>query len=186
MPALTPGKYTLNDISLFSEVTGFRVPLTSVTQVLEFNLYENIFSESISGNIVVVDTNNLIANMPIIGNEQLQILLFTETNIEQNEDKLFITLRVYSIDNYKKENIGTSAYIISFASDEYIKNHSTKNSKITEYDSISVSSKFPLLMATMEKWNICVQSLSNDDLIKLQDRLTQLSNNVRREVSKRL
>jgi hypothetical protein len=90
-----------------------------------------------------------------------------------------------SFEKMRPNHLSFSLFL-AVAVDEYIKNHSVKNSKITEYDSISVSSKFPLLMATMEKWNVCVQSLSNDDLIKLQDRLTQLSNNVRREVSKRL
>ena len=49
-----------------------------------------------------------------------------------------------------------------------------------------VSTKFPLLMATMEKWRVCVGSLSNDDIVKLQERVTQVSNLARREVSKRL
>ena len=76
--------------------------------------------------------------------------------------------------------------LLAIAVDEYVKNHSGKNSKITEFDSVAISSKFPLMMATMEKWNVCINGLSNDDLIKLQDRLTQVSNLVRKEVSKRL
>jgi len=76
--------------------------------------------------------------------------------------------------------------LLAIAVDEYVKNHSGKNSKITEFDSVSISSKFPLMMATMEKWNMSINGLSNDDLLKLQDRLTQVSNLVRKEVSKRL
>ena len=76
--------------------------------------------------------------------------------------------------------------LLAVAVDEYVKNHSGKNSKITEFDSVAISTKFPLIMATMEKWNVCVSGLSNDDLLKLQDRLTQISNLTRREVSKRL
>ena len=76
--------------------------------------------------------------------------------------------------------------LLAIAVDEYVKNHSGKNSKITEFDSVAISSKFPLMMATMEKCNVCINGLSNDDLIKLQDRLTQVSNLVRKEVSKRL
>tara|TARA_R110002020_G_scaffold233_4_gene1222 strand:- start:8901 stop:9233 length:333 start_codon:yes stop_codon:yes gene_type:complete len=76
--------------------------------------------------------------------------------------------------------------LLAMAVDEYVKNHSSKNSKITEYDSVIVSSKFPLVMATIDKWNICVNTLSNDDILKLQERLTQLQNCVRKEVSKRL
>lgn len=76
--------------------------------------------------------------------------------------------------------------LLAIVIDEYVKNHSGKNSKITEFDSVAISTKFPLLMATIDKWNVCVSGLSNDDLLKLQDRLTQISNLTRREVSKRL
>ena len=90
-----------------------------------------------------------------------------------------------SLEKIRPTHLSFSLFL-AVAIDEYIKNHSGKNSKITEYDTVAVSSKFPLMMATTEKWNICISGLSNDDLIKLQDRLTQVSNNVRKEVSKRL
>ena len=76
--------------------------------------------------------------------------------------------------------------LLAICADEYVKNHSGKNSKITEFDSNLVSTKFPLLMETIEKWRVCVGSLSNDDIVKLQERVTQVSNLARREVSKRL
>ena len=41
-------------------------------------------------------------------------------------------------------------------------------------------------MATVDKWNVCVESLSNDEILKLQDRVAQITNLVRREVSKRV
>ena len=69
--------------------------------------------------------------------------------------------------------------------EKFVKTQS-KNAKITEFDSLAVSTKFPLIMSSMEKWNSSVCGLSNDDLIKLQDRLTQLANLTRKEVSKRL
>ena len=90
-----------------------------------------------------------------------------------------------SLEKLRPNHLSFSLFL-AVAIDEYIKYHSGKNSKITEYDTVSVSSKFPLMMATTEKWNVCVSGLSNDDLIKLQDKLTQVSNNVRKEVSKRL
>lgn len=90
-----------------------------------------------------------------------------------------------SLEKMRPNHISFSL-LLAMAVDEYVKNHATKNSKITEYDSCFVSSKFPLMMATMEKWNICITKLSNDDILKLQERLTQLQNCVRKEVSKRL
>ena len=76
--------------------------------------------------------------------------------------------------------------LLAVAIDEYVKNHASKNSKITEFDTSIVSSKFPLVMATTDKWNVCINGLTNDDLLKLQERLTQLGNSVRKEVSRRL
>mgnify|MGYP006992674628 CR=1 FL=1 len=41
------------------------------------NFYENIFSSSITGDIVLIDTLNLVTNGPIIGQEQLQLRVTT-------------------------------------------------------------------------------------------------------------
>ena len=76
--------------------------------------------------------------------------------------------------------------MLALAVEEYVQNHDGKNSKITEFDSNAISTKFPLVMATVDKWNVCVESLSNDEILKLQDRVAQITNLVRREVSKRV
>lgn len=81
-------------------------------------------------------------------------------------------------------HLSFSLYLATVIED-YLKNQ-RKNTKITEFDSLSVSSKFPLIMATMDKWNTTVHGMSNDDILKLQERILQLSNLVRKEVSKRL
>ena len=41
--------------------------------IAEINFYEDIFSASITGDLVMVDTLNLVTNGPIIGQEQLQL-----------------------------------------------------------------------------------------------------------------
>jgi len=81
-------------------------------------------------------------------------------------------------------HLSFSLYLATVIED-YLKNQK-KDSKITEFDSLAVSSKFPLIMATIEKWNTTVHGMSNDDILKLQERITQLNNLVRKEVSKRL
>ena len=67
MPALTPGKYNLSEVSLFSEITGMRISLISMAAIVEINIFESVFTESLSGNIVIVDNRNIIANFPIVG-----------------------------------------------------------------------------------------------------------------------
>ena len=90
-----------------------------------------------------------------------------------------------SFEKMRPNHLSFSLFL-AVAVDEYIKNHNPKNSKITVYDSKSVSSQFPLLMANMEKWNVCIKNLENEDLVKLQNRLRQLTNNVSKEVTGRL
>ena len=90
-----------------------------------------------------------------------------------------------SFEKIRPNHLSFSLFL-AVAVDEYIKNHNPKNSKITDYDSTSVSSKFPLLTANMDKWNVCIKNLENTELVKLQDKLRQLTNNVTKEVTKRL
>ena len=121
MPVLKPGSFKLGDMSLYSEVTGFTVPLNTFANVIEFNVYEGMFTDSMSGNILLTDSNNLIANFPIIGNEKLSLTFYTSTSEEDTEERVSKTFRVYSVDSYSKENFGTSSYILNFTSEEYIK-----------------------------------------------------------------
>ena len=43
--------------------------------VAEFNIYESIFSSSVTGSAVIADTRNLIGNLPIQGTERLSFKL---------------------------------------------------------------------------------------------------------------
>ena len=44
-------------------------------KVIEFNIYESIFSSSVTGSAVIGDTHNLISNLPIQGTERLSFML---------------------------------------------------------------------------------------------------------------
>ena len=46
--------------------------------VIELNIYESIFSSSVTGNIVIADTQNLISKLPIQGTERLSFRLTTK------------------------------------------------------------------------------------------------------------
>ena len=51
--------------------------------LVELNLYEDIFSSHIYGDILISDSRNLIDTLPIIGEEFLNIEFFTPTVEEQ-------------------------------------------------------------------------------------------------------
>ena len=44
MPVLKPGTFNLGEMSLSSEITGFKIPLDSFSNIVEFNVYEGMFS----------------------------------------------------------------------------------------------------------------------------------------------
>ena len=130
MPVLKPGTFNLGEMSLSSEITGFKIPLDSFSNIVEFNVYEGMFTDSLSCNILLTDSNNLIANFTIVGNEKLNLLFNTAIPDEDDEvEQLSVIFKLYSIDSYSKENIGTSSYILNFTSEEYIRSCNTNISK---------------------------------------------------------
>ena len=46
--------------------------------IIEFNIYESLFSNSVTGSIVIADTQNLIAHLPIQGSERLSFIITTK------------------------------------------------------------------------------------------------------------
>ena len=60
----------INHVLLISHI-GEVVDLSAIMTQIE--IYENIFSPFISGNILINDSTNLIKNLPIIGQEKLEI-----------------------------------------------------------------------------------------------------------------
>ena len=68
------GEYKLQLCRLDSS-TGISARLDS--NVTEINMYENIFSNTLEVTMVVVDQNNIIMNMPIVGQEYVHLKLET-------------------------------------------------------------------------------------------------------------
>ena len=54
-------------------------------QVATITVFEDIFSNSITGNISFVDTNNLIANASIVGQEKLKLVIVTPNAEDKND-----------------------------------------------------------------------------------------------------
>ncbi len=78
------GEYELEEIRLLSS-SGNIIPLNGL--MVSLDLFENIFSPSMSGSITILDTNSIVLNMPVIGQEYLSFKIKTaslrggETNI---------------------------------------------------------------------------------------------------------
>ena len=67
------GEYTLEGL----ELRTVKGSLNMIPNYVQLDLFENIYSNSISGSLVITDTNNLLVNMPFIGQEFLRLKIST-------------------------------------------------------------------------------------------------------------
>ena len=105
--------------------------------VQELNIYEGINQAAIYGTMVVVDSVNLIANLPIQGTERLMFKLSTPgtsntENIIDASEETGHPFYVYKVSNRQQPAQGNQVYTIHFASREFMRNIRTKVSKAYE------------------------------------------------------
>jgi len=101
--------------------------------VYELNLFEDLFGNTMSGSILVNDTQNLINLLPIIGMEFLSVTITKPTS----PWKLDKTFRVYDITNRRRSSSGSEDYILHFCSEEAILSESQKISKSYKGQTVS-------------------------------------------------
>tara|TARA_B100001175_G_scaffold23915_1_gene17817 strand:+ start:155 stop:1642 length:1488 start_codon:yes stop_codon:yes gene_type:complete len=132
------GDYNLNGIILQAhDGTGGRFGEGGVDimpMVQELNIYEAITQTAVYGTLVIVDSTNLIANLPIQGTERLFFKLSTPgtSKVEHIIDASEETghpFYVYKISNKQQAKQGTLVYTIHFASREFMRNIRTKVSQ---------------------------------------------------------
>ena len=135
------GDYNLNGIILQNHAgTGGNLGEGGVniqSLVQELNIYEGINQAAVYGTLVVVDSINLIGNLPIQGTERLFFKLSTpgtskaEHIIDASEETGF-PFYVYKVSNKTQPSQGTLVYTIHFASREFMRNIRTKVSQAYE------------------------------------------------------
>ena len=112
------GEYNLLECKLTTS-GGVVVDLAKGNQILEINFEEDIYSNSVSGNIVIGDTHNLITEMPIIGQELLSLKLQTPNFTEEKSSLKFTggkELYVYMIGIRTELSQGAQIYELRFLS----------------------------------------------------------------------
>ena len=132
------GDYNLNGIILQAhDGTGGNLGEGGVniqSLVQELNIYEGIEQAAVHGTLVLVDSINLIGNLPIQGTERLMFKLSTpgtsklEHIIDASEESGH-PFYVYKISNKQQPSQGTLVYTIHFASREFLRNIRTKVSQ---------------------------------------------------------
>lgn len=107
-----PMLQTYRTISLYnSKNIGFEI----TSNVGELNVYEDIFSNVLSGNALIVDDNGGLSEMMFNGNEKLTMELYKSADSDEVTSHDFF---VYKISDNTRIKDGTSAYILHFSSIE--------------------------------------------------------------------
>ena len=114
------GNYTISDIYLTSP---YNAPLSLVNTLVSLQLFEGILQHSVSGNLILLDTENLIASYPIVGYEKVNLVL--KSGSEWFEE----SYPIYSITDLTEQRGIGKGYTIQFISDEYLKNKQTTISR---------------------------------------------------------
>jgi len=100
--------------------------VTDVRLILnEINIYEDMFSPVITGNIILHDSNDLINKLPITGFEYLSIE-FEKPSSSQKYSKVF---RIYKLTDRQRINAQNEMFVLHFCSEELIINESCRVSK---------------------------------------------------------
>jgi len=115
-----PQKYYLKDLIL----TTFNTRVDIRDLFIEMNIYEDIFSPTLSGHIILSEAVNLMEIAPIIGEETLEISFGSSNN---GNFRIFTkTFHVYRVDNITLSNEKTKMYAVYFTSPEMMVNNITK------------------------------------------------------------
>lgn len=123
-----PGDIVIDSIELTS-CSGFTMNIKE--QLASIVIYEDLFCNSLSGFITMVDTLNLSKHMPIIGNESLKVV-FTTPGIEnQARKKITLLFKVYKVSSREKVGGTQNQMMVSleFVSEEFFFNSGTKITK---------------------------------------------------------
>ncbi len=113
------GDYKLSQIVLITPSD----PIDLRPLMLEFNLYESVYSPNMYGNLVIRDSANHKQNSPIIGQEELDIILEIPDNEEINLSKY--RMRIYKVDGIEETAEREQVYTLHFTTKEAVKNSRT-------------------------------------------------------------
>ena len=118
------GEYII-DVCKIASTSGEIIDIT--TMVSTINIFENIFKTALTGDIAIVDTNNLLTSLPIIGQEKLILKLSTpQSGVPDRNSSLDFTehpLYIYKIDSKVEVNPGTVAFTLSFTTAEAVRSN---------------------------------------------------------------
>jgi len=127
------GDYNLNSVVLINSV-GDRVELPMGT-IAELNVFEDIYSNAVTGTAHIEDAYNIIANAALQGNERIAFTLSTPGVSTDRVDAVNASVdtgypfHVHALTDRKIVNETTMSYTLHFCSKELFRNVRTRVSK---------------------------------------------------------
>ena len=118
------GDYDLKNIFLHNHF-GEVIDIKNMYQ--ELNIYESIYKNALTGSIVIVDAQNLIAKLEMQGTERISFTLATpgamgDRSIINASEATGHPFHAYKITDRKQLKPGTLMYTIHFGSREFMRN----------------------------------------------------------------
>jgi hypothetical protein len=120
------GQFTFDKIKLFAS-SGNVIDISRIVTFI--NLYEDLYKSCITGNITIVDTNNVIMEAPVIGQEFLGFKLITPGLDDFALDYSTHVFTITKINSRTSPNPGTMVYSLAFSSPEGLRDNRTRVSK---------------------------------------------------------
>tara|TARA_B100000287_G_scaffold328111_2_gene312591 strand:- start:1021 stop:2412 length:1392 start_codon:yes stop_codon:yes gene_type:complete len=120
------GQFVFGKVKIFSS-SGNVIDISKL--ITAMNLYEDIYKTSITGDMVIADTNNIIMETPIIGQEFLGFKIHTPGLDEFALDYSKHVFAITKITSRVSPQPGVNVYGLSFSSSEGLRNQRVKVTK---------------------------------------------------------
>ena len=119
------GEYQIDALEILSH-NGFVMDVSNI--MMAFELYEDIYSPSLSARLALVSTEDLAEVLPLIGQELVNISL---DHTGGSDEPINLTMVVHKVSGYQREQQGTKM-ILELITTDMISNFTTKISKYFE------------------------------------------------------
>jgi len=125
------GDYNMDEVLLVNH-EGDKTDIKRM--IVEFNIYESIYKNAVTGTLVIADAQNMIAKIPIQGTERLEFKLSTPgtrklAHTVDASEETGHPFYIYKLTNKKQVSEGTMSYVLHFGSREFMRNLRVKVSQ---------------------------------------------------------
>jgi len=176
------GEYRLDKCKIYSGSSGEFVDLSSV--VVEIELNEDIEMPGIHGHMLVTTTKNIVNDLPIIGEETLELVIQTPSLQGHEFEIKDMSFDVYSIEGrVHSSNFSQSLFKLKFCSPEVSVNLRKKISKSYKDDVYKIVEKVfseelestkPInITKTVKNKHVVIPNLSPIDTIKFLSTMSE-------------